>query len=138
MAHQQVVAAVEKRMAERWHHCPVIGQNMQAEAPQDGSPYILIQFPASRTDRLAINEGYYREEGGVRFVLHLPAGEGTARALLWANELTRLFRYVDFDGVSTQAPTSPFMDDTNDVGGWFLATIVVPYVFDFEDDDNGE
>jgi hypothetical protein len=138
VAHQKVVEAVERRMAERWTHCPVITMNTIGEAPEDGSPFIIVQYPASRTERLSIGARYYREEGGFRFVLNMPRGEGTARALLWANELTRIFRYEKFDGVETLAPTSPFMDDSNDVGNFFVATIAVPYRFDFEDADNGE
>jgi hypothetical protein len=138
MAHQHVIEAVEGRMADLWQHSPVIGQNTVGEAPQDGSPYILIQYPASRTDRMAVGDRYYREEGGIRFVLHMIAGEGTARANIWANELTKLFRYVSFDGVETEAPTSPFFDDSNDAGGYFLATVVVPYHYDFQDGESDD
>ena len=38
------------------------------------------------------------------------------------------------DPVETEAPTSPFYDDSNDVGGYFLATVVVPYHYQFSDD----
>ena len=134
MAHINVVQAVDKRLAEEWHEIPVVGQNVVGEAPQDGSEYILIQYPASTTERVAVGQGHYRESGGIRFVLHLIAGSGTARANQLAHELAKLFRYVRFDGVETEAPTSPFYDDSNDVGGYFLATVVVPYHYQFSDD----
>lgn len=136
MAHASVVEAVEAKLAAEWSQCPVVGINTVGEAPQDGSPYLLVQYPAASTARVAVNEGYYREEGGIRFVMHLSPGEGIARANLWAGILARMFRYAEFGGVKTEAPTSPFYDDSNDAGAYFLATVLVPYTYDYE--DNGD
>jgi hypothetical protein len=135
MARTEVVNAVEKRLAELWHHCPVIFQNVIGETPEDGSPWMLVQFPVSNTDRVSVSTRTYREEGGIRFVLHLPRGEGTSRALLWSGELARLFRYQKFDGVETQTPSSPFIDDENENGFYFAAAVTCPYTFNFSDEE---
>lgn len=131
MPQPQVVEAVRTRLAENWTLCPVLEMNEFGEAPQSGEPFMLVQYPVSNVTRLFVDKGYYQEEGGIRFVLHMPRGEGTFRALDWADQLAGLFRDKKFGGVSTQVPTSPFLDDNNDVGNYFVAAVVCPYTFDF-------
>jgi Bacteriophage related domain of unknown function len=133
MALQQVVDAVEARLAERWTLCPVLEMNVFGEAPETGEAFLLLQFPVSRITRLSVGTRYYREEGGIRFVLHLPRGEGTAKALDWSRQLADIFRDQKFGGVTTKVPTSPFLDDNNDVGNYFTAAVVCQYTYDFVD-----
>lgn len=133
MAHKAVVDAVAAYLAAQWTLCPVLGLNGQGEPPPDGAPYLMVQYPVATVARLALGTPCYREEGGIRFVLHLPRGEGLERVLAWADTLAALFRYQTFDGVETQAPTPPFLDDGNDNGLYFVASVVAPYAFTFTD-----
>jgi len=133
MARKAVVDAVEARLAAHWTRCPVIGINLQGEPPHDASPYLVVQYPIAETARVSLGTAYYREEGAIRFVLHVRRNRGLAEGLSWADELAALFRYQKFDGVECQAPTSPFIDDSNDEGAYFLLSVVAPYTHTFRD-----
>lgn len=134
MAQKAVVDAVAARLAASWTRCPVYGVNEgRGETPADGSPFLVPQFPVASVERLPVSQRFYRETGGIRFVLHTQAGAGTEPALTWAGELAALFRDQTFAGVITQAPSSPFIDNSNDRAGYFVTTIVVPYTFNFSD-----
>jgi hypothetical protein len=132
MAHEAVMSAVRTRMGAEWTHTPVKFPNGEGQAPEDGSSYVLVQYPASTTTTPDIATHQAREVGGIRFVIHTPAGSGTNEANFYASELRRIFRYETFEGVKTEEPSSPFYDDSNDVGPYSLATVVVPYSFDYE------
>jgi hypothetical protein len=139
MAHSAVVSAVKTRLAtwESIDECPLIDMNdATGGSPPAGTPFIYVQFPVSATQRMTVNESLNREEGGFRFVLHEERGAGTVRLQRWGNEIAALFRRQTFDGVETRDPTSPFFDDSNDQGSYFIATVVVPYVFNFRDEDD--
>lgn len=131
MAHQAVVDAIEAYLAANWNRCAVVGPNVEGETPQDGSPFLVLQFPVSNTERLSVSTRYYQEEGAVRMVLNMARGEGTQRPLQWAGELADLFRDQAFGGIKFQVPTSPFFDDSNEEGVYFVTTVVAPYTYDF-------
>ena len=133
MARQEVVEAVRDRLGAEWSHCPVIEMNRQGEAPEDGSAFLMVQYPVTTQRRLSVGTPYYREEGGIRFVLNMQRGEGVDTALQWAGELADLFRYVTFDEVHGREASSPNLDDSNDMGNYFVVTVVVEYYFDFVD-----
>jgi hypothetical protein len=82
-------------------------------------------------NRWPVDTRYYREEGGFRLVLAVERGIGTAKIREWGEELAALFRDREFDGVTTQVPSEPFTDDLSDQGNYFMATMVVPYFYNF-------
>jgi hypothetical protein len=132
MAHKDVVDAVHARVGTAWSGLPVLRLNDNSvQRPSDGSAFIQVQFPASRTERLPINERLYREVGGFRFVISGKSGNGLSDVLTWAEGLAALFRDQEFDGVRCQVPGSPFLDDSNDDGLYFVCSLVVPYEFQF-------
>lgn len=131
MAQPEVEAFVMQRLADQWYRCPVVVMNTTGEAPGDGSPYLLVQYPASNNGMRDIGEYQPAEEGGVRFVLHMYPGEGIQRPSEWGREIGDIFRSVRSGGLKFGAPSSPFFDDSNDEGSYFLCTVVAPYTFDF-------
>lgn len=131
MAHKHVVDAVATRLTDLWTATPVVMQNTQGETSPDGSSHIVVQFPVSNVSRWPINERLYVEEGGVRFVINCQRGVGTDEALTLAEQLATLFRDQTLDGVRFFVPSSPFLDDSNDVGSYFVATVVCPYSYTF-------
>lgn len=136
MAHPDLVTAVEARLEAEWTLCPIISINdAEATLPENGLPWVALQYPVADTRRAAVNQRVYLEEGVIRFVLHMERGEGIARPLQWANQLAGLFRDRQFDGVRTKVPASPFVDDTNDTGNYFVVSVVVPYTFEFRDEE---
>jgi hypothetical protein len=112
-------------------HVPVITvltENMQAEAPADGSSFLIIQYPIASTTRPTVARGLYVEEGGFRIVINVERGRGTADMREMGAELGALFRDVALtNGVQCLVPTEPFTDDTSDQGNFFRGSLVVPF-----------
>lgn len=134
MTQRSVMKAVADRLEAGWDSAPIIGANTRkAVTPPDGSPYVLVQYPYNSARQLtfgAPGANVWREEGGIRFVLNVRRGAGLDQGFQWAEEIARLFRGKEFDGVQTFAPTSPVIDDENDDGAYFVMSFVVPYQFD--------
>jgi len=133
MAAKAVVDAVSTRLEAEWTRTPVFSANSHGVAPTDGSPFLVALFPVANVERVVMNERYYREEGGIRFVLSIERGSGTDVGMGWADELAGLFREQKFDGVETGVPTSPLIYDDNEEGNYFRITVVVPYEYKFRD-----
>jgi hypothetical protein len=131
MAKKQVIDAVEARLGATWDGLPVFGANTEGEPPTDGSPFLMVQYPASDTRRLPITTPVYWEDGGIRIVLNEARGFGLAKTTQRCEALADLFRDQSFGGVVCQVPSSPFIDDDNDDGNYFQASIVVPYTYCF-------
>lgn len=135
MAQAAVIAAVNQRLADNWTNCPVVGPNISGDAPSDGlSPFLSIQYPVAREEQITIgapgNE-VFRETGAIRFVLNVQRGRGVDQGSAWADQLRTLFRAKQFASVNTFAPSSPVLDDSNDMGDYWRLTFAVPYYFDF-------
>ena len=138
MAHRDVVQAFRERLAEVWTRTPIIFPNETGEAPIAGTPFLAVQFPLANNVRWAVNSRTYREEGGARLILNVERDEGANRSLRWLEELAEDFRDRQFTPVAkpeaivtTQAPGSPFLDDSNDASNYFQSWIVVPYYFNY-------
>lgn len=133
MALKAVVDAVEFRLAANWILCPVIGANGQGETPDDGSAFLVVQYPVANASQTSIGSpgsNAFREEGAFRIVINVPRGDGLSTGLTWADTLAGLFRSKSFAGVVTFAPTSPAIDDRNDDGLYFVLSFAVPYQAD--------
>lgn len=134
MARSEVVGAVRDRIAANWTDAPLYDENSEGSTPEDGSPFIQLQFPFSDNNRISFgNPGNntYREEGAFRILIHVPRGSGGDEGREWAGELAALFLGKHFDGVETFAPDSASSDDANENGQYFTYAVVVPYRFDY-------
>lgn len=131
MAKKHVVDTVRQALAG-WNSCPVYGPNELGEAPADGSPFILVQYPVANTIRTTHSPTYV-EEGAARIVIATAIGAGANQAIEWGDELAGLFRFKKISGVEFKAPTSPLTHDDNDDGNYFKTSIVVPYHYHFND-----
>lgn len=132
MAKQQVIDAVEARLAARWSECPVIGVNLQGEPPPDGSTFMQVQYPYNTNEQIVLGRTF-REGGGIRFIIKLEQGVGVDVGTAMAGRLADLFRNKKFGGVQTFSPSSPVIDDRNDTGGFYDLSFAVPYEFIFTD-----
>ena len=140
MASKAVVDAVEARLGPSWTAAdgsvlPVFGINTSGDTPSDGTPFIATQYPVANGEQITIGTPgtqVWREEGAIRFVLNIARGAGVAQGLQWADELATLFRGKQFGGVSTWAPTSPVLDNSNDVGNYWTLSFVCPYYTDIQ------
>jgi hypothetical protein len=131
MASKTVIDAVALRLGETWSEIPVRMPNIGGPAPRDGSAFIAVDFPVANSERVAVNQRLYREEGGFRIILNGGADTGIDQIMTWSDQLAALFRDQKFGGIETQVPSSPFVDDSNDDGNYFQASVVVPYTYNF-------
>lgn len=133
MALQAVINAVEARLAANWTKSAIKAVNLDAEAPSDGSPFLIVQYPVANSHQQSLGApgvNIWREEGLIRIVINTERGGGETKALQWADELGVLFRGQLFDGVQCWEVNSPHIDDTNDQGNYFMVSIMVRYWFD--------
>ncbi|MBP2495384.1 hypothetical protein ABID82_002283 [Methylobacterium sp. PvP062] len=115
---------------------PLVGvyPNGAGKAPKAPNPYFYVQFPVANSDRTTHSRSYV-EEGAARIVILAEVGSGTDWLARRAEEVERLFRSLKKNGIEFQTPTSPLMNDDNDNGNYFLASVVVPYLYHFDDPD---
>lgn len=119
---------METYLRANWTTSLVLTENLEQEIPQDGAPFLTLEFPVSDSDWPGLDAARWREEGAFRIVLALPRGEGMARMRQWGEELANLFRGVDVGGVACcGAPDEPFSDDEAAEGLYFVGSMVVPY-----------
>lgn len=132
MASRHVEDAVQAYLTANWTTAPVLTENSEGETPADGSAFVRLQFPIAEVTRWAVDRRHYREEGGFRLLIAIQRGMGTGLARVWGEELAALFRDRKFDGVETKVPSEPFTDEQSDQGNYFLASMVVPYTYNFD------
>lgn len=132
MASLEVMVAVKARLAAGFPSAPVYFPN--GALPANGvTEYVAVQYPLAGERQASIGapgSNVFREEGVIRFVIHVRTGLGVDRIGILAGQLRTLFRNARFDGVRTYAPTSPVLDDRADAGSTYRASIAVPYDFD--------
>ena len=136
MARKEVIDAVTARLAANWDENDAAiydANSVETTTPAEGQPFIVLQFPLADTNRWPVNQRYYREEGSFRLVIHTERGSGTNVANEFADELADIFRDQTFGGVQCGVPSTPFFDDENDRGLYFVTSLVVPYTFNYSD-----
>lgn len=133
MASKVVEDAIEDYLAANWANSSIFTENQQNQTPEDGSPFIILQFPAASTVRPIINSQHYQEDGSFRVVINVARGQGVTTMRDWGEELAELFREKDIPEhpstpvVHTGVPDEPFTDDQSDSGNYFTGAMVVPF-----------
>jgi hypothetical protein len=132
LASKAVEDAIDAYLAANWSNCPIFTENQQSETPDDGSPFLLLQFPVSIVTRSVVDRRYYTEEGGFRIIINVQRGEGTDTIRQWGAELAALFRDQDVGPVECKIPTEPFTGDESDQGNYFQGAMVCRYIYRFD------
>lgn len=133
MASKAVEDAIDSYLAANWSNSAIYTENQQGEIPDDGSSFIILQFPVSNVERVQVNEPFYREEGGFRIVIATQRGAGTATIRSWGEQLATLFRDKKIGTVNCRVPSEPFTDDQSDKGLYFQGSMIVPFDRTFHD-----
>ncbi|WP_062220489.1 phage tail terminator-like protein [Aureimonas sp. D3] len=134
MARFEVVLAVRTFLAANWTECPIVEENTGFETPKNGSPFVMVQYPYSISERLtfgAPGANTHRETGGFLISVNVPRGEGVDRGRQWADRLADILRGKTFGHLRIQTPNSPPTDDRNETGNYFQLSFAVPYRFDY-------
>lgn len=134
MARSEVVLTVRNFLAENWRECPIEEENKGFTTPKDGSPFIMVQYPYSTSERItfgAPGANTYRETGAFLITVNVGRGHGTDQGREWADRLADLFRGKAFGHLRIQAPDSAPTDNRNETGNYFRLSFAVPYRFDY-------
>jgi hypothetical protein len=133
MASKLVVDAVNARLAASWTHCPVIGTNLQAARPSDGSAFLECQYLLAKETHIGlgqVGQRSFREEGVIRFVLSVPRGTGIDLAGTWLDDLRNLFRAAQFGGVNCLGAAPAADDGSNGNGNYYIMRMLTDYYAD--------
>src|SRR4051812_49885875 len=76
MASKKVEDAVETYLRANWSESVVLTENLEQEIPQDGAPFLTLEFPVSDSDWPGLNGVQWRAEGGLLIVLAGARGGG--------------------------------------------------------------
>lgn len=128
-----VQSAIAARLAGSWTTTPIRDLNVMGEAPDDGSPFVEVQYPVANENQITVGSpgaNVFRESGAFRIILFVRRGVGVQEGLGWMDTLRALFRGQNFSGVTTYAPSPPALDDRNDDGNYWILSTSVPYYFD--------
>lgn len=128
MANLQVIQAVERRLRDNFSAIPILVENDSTDIPNDHGPFITLQFPWARSEWLT-TDGHFLEEGAFRLVLAVEQGSGTYQARAWLDELSALFRGVEFDGIQTYAPSPAVTNDNSDKQSYYVLSVSIPYEY---------
>ena len=133
MASKAVLDAVRTRQAALWTTVPVYYPNEAGKAPDALTPFVQVETPIGRRRTLSMGPTRgYEEEGGIRFVVHVPiiTDFDDEVAFTYADQLVALFLGKDLlPGLETGAagPVIPQGDD----GAYYKVSVVIPYRYRF-------
>lgn len=134
VAKQAVITVVEAALSA-WPECPSrMAVNESGQVDGSGDLYLLVQFPVANGARTTHSLSFV-EEGAARILINAPSGSGIAESLAVGERIASLFRGKRIAGIQFGAPTSPLIHDDNDDGQYFKTSVVVPYVYHFDDPD---
>ena len=137
MAQGAVISAVEGRLGGALPGAladmPVVGVLTPSSRPAGAGAFLLVQYPVTNAQQLTIGapgDNWWRDEGVFTVAVHQPKAK-FALALAQADEIAALFRGQQFNGVACWAPQSARFDDENDRGLYTVASVAVPYWYDY-------
>lgn len=141
MPSRTVLNAVRARVAATFSACDVIYPNEEKQAPAGLADFVLVEFPLARGEQVTLGvagERMMREEGTVRFVIHVGPKKGLDGALDYAEALATAFRALRFneagetvlDGVYVETDVPGMATPLGDDGSYYKLSFSVPYTFD--------
>lgn len=134
MAKLNVITTVEGVLSD-WSDCPPrMPVNESGEVDGTGNLFILVQYPVANTDRTTHSLSFV-EEGAARIVINAQRGVGLEDSIKLGEDIGNLFRAKKINGIEFKAPTSPLVHDDNDDGLYFKTSVVIPYVYHFDDNE---
>lgn len=138
MASSFVVSTIAAAVAANWSYTPVVLPNDEGLAPDDGSAFLVLEFPPVGDENQitigAVGTRVFREEGAFVLTLCAPIGMGVnPTASPWLDRLDALraaLRGQNFSNVNTLAATPPHENGESDRGAYYELAVAIPYYFD--------
>jgi len=109
------------------------GPNELSQPPANGGAYVLVMYPVASEEQATVGapgSNRFREEGSIRFVVHVPRDTGANNAFSLCDQIRTLFRNYKASGLrcfeSTPAITNEDLDDE----AYFIVSSSVAYQYD--------
>lgn len=129
MSKKAVTDAVAARLAANWPTTPILSKNTALSAPADGGPWVRLEFPVTNDIQTILGRGY-RSSGAFRIVVATEIASGLSKSNTWCEAIAAVFRNHRFDNVDCGTPS---IREGIDDGNYFLASVIVPYFYDYTD-----
>ncbi|HVI28853.1 hypothetical protein [Hansschlegelia sp.] len=133
MARVAVIEAVEAKLADAFPNDTIVGVLNGGARPAGNAGFLLVQYPVVNSEQASVGDpgnNVFRDEGVFSVLVHQPKAAKRA-AVEKADAVADLFRGQEFAGVTCFAPQSARFDDDNDRGLYIVASVAVPYHFDY-------
>jgi hypothetical protein len=132
-------AAVEAAFQARYYEYtlndpPIFPAIMSGQPDNTLSAFVILQYPVANGSKPVLSRHYF-EEGAARFVLNVRRSVEMSTALGLADDLAAIFRDRKFHDIETFTPSPPIVNDVTNDGNWFSLSVIVPYRYQFYDDD---
>ena len=126
--------AFRTRLAANWNVADgvILGSNGVTQAPADGSPFVIIQYPVSTNSRPMLKTKRF-EEGAARIIYNAEVGDGLVAPLAKADAIAAAFRgdRLIVSGVEIFEPSPPIINNDNEDGNYYEFAVIVPYRYQF-------
>jgi len=113
---------------------PAVPAIMVGQPDNATDAFIVIQYPVVNGSKPVLGRHYF-EDGAARFVLNVRRSVEMDAALGLADDLAAIFRDRKFHDIETFTPSPPIVNDVTSDGNWFSLSVIVPYRYQFYDDD---
>lgn len=127
MAKKALREAIEARFNWAFSDATILKLNEDAESVD--LPWVRIDFPVAENSQTSLG-ATYREDGSFRIVVATPILSGVAGSMELCESVAAVFRNQLFDNVDCAVPT---IKEGIDEGAFFLASVIVPYVYYYAD-----
>jgi len=129
-----VEAAFQARYYEHTLNDPPLYPAILSSQPPGIDAWVVLQYPVVNGSKPVLGRHYF-EEGAARFVLNVRRSVEMDAALGLADDLAAIFRDRKFHEIETFTPSPPIVNDVTNDGNWFSLSVIVPYRYQFYDDD---
>ena len=135
MSSAAVEAAFQARYYEHTLNDPPLYPAIISGQPDNTlNVFVILQYPVVNGSKPVLGRHYF-EEGAARFVLNVRRSVEMDAALVLADDLAAIFRDRKFYDIETFTPSPPIINDVTNDGNWISLSVIVPYRYQFYDDD---
>ena len=127
MAKKAVRDAVVARLAANFSSATILNLNEDVLAPSP--PWVRVEFPVANNSQAALNRRY-REMGSFRVAVATAVRSGVSTSEDLCEAISTVFRNQLFSGVYCMVPT---IREGVDDGSLFMASVIVPYRYEYND-----
>jgi hypothetical protein len=132
-----VESAFRMRLEANWNIADgvILGSNEVFQAPSDGSPFVIIQYPVAQNIRPYLKTKRF-EEGAARIIYNAKKNAGLPGPLAKADAIATAFRgdrlkIGSSSNVEVFEPSPTIINDDNEEGNYFELAVIVPYRYQF-------